>query len=287
MRIDRKTMLEAFEETDGRGDVLSIPREYLVRMKAVPYERFAPIFYQLIKWFVDGDKTPLEDPLANAELEGMKEEQRKNALRRRAFLVEQSNRAKKGAEARWGTRNARGQPRASTVGRGQPRDAQPKPKPKPEPKLEQRESLGSVGDGASRANAAPPTPISVKDAQKFLAMNAPQISTLPGMRTAKGQATALCMTLIGGEIDKAVEAAGNRILDRETEDDYEDTYSTFDAPIISMAERMDAIGKESEFRRILAKAMVDSEDDEVDNPAAFVMARCKKGMEAILALNKG
>lgn len=148
-------------------------------------------------------------------------------------------------------------------------------------------SNSSVGDGASRAIAAPPTPISVKEAQKFLAMNAPQISTLPGMRTAKGQATVLCMTLIGGEIDKAVEAAGNRILDRETEDDYEDTYSTFDAPIISMAERMDAIGKESEFRRILAKAMVDSEDDEVDNPAAFVMSRCKRGEAAILALNKG
>lgn len=144
-------------------------------------------------------------------------------------------------------------------------------------------SNSSVGDGASRAIAAPPTPISVKEAQKFLAMNAPQISTLPGMRTAKGQATVLCMTLISGEIDKAVEAAGNRILDRETEDDYEETYNTFDAPIISMAERMDAIGKESEFRRILAKAMVDSEDDEVDNPAAFVMARCKKGMEAIRA----
>ena len=89
MKIDHQTMLEAFEETDGRGDVLSIPREYLVLMKAVPYERFAPIFYQFIKWFVDGDDTPLEEPLANAELEGLKEHQRQNALRRRAFLVTQ------------------------------------------------------------------------------------------------------------------------------------------------------------------------------------------------------
>lgn len=284
MRIDRKTMLEAFEETDGRGDVLSIPREDLVRLKAVPLERFAPIFYQLFKWFVDGDETPLEDPIANAMLEGYKEHQRQNAMRRKAFLVEQANRSAKGVAARKAKimqpvgypRNTNGQPV------GNPRITQVKAEAKAEAKVKASD-LASVGDGASRANAAPPTPISVKEAQKFLAMNAPQISSLPGMRTAKGQATVLCMTLIGGEIDKAVKAAGNRILDRETEDDYEDTYSTFDAPIISMAERMDAIGKESEFRRILAKAMVDSEDDEVDNPSAFVMARCKKGMEAIRA----
>lgn len=282
MRIDRKTMLEAFEETDGRGDVLSIPRKDLVQLATVPFKRFAPIFHQLFKWFVDGDNTPLKDPLANAMLERLKVQQLENARRRKAFLVRQADLSKKGVEAR--QRNANGNPWViSGQPVGNPTVTQIKPKPKPEPKLEQRESLGSVGDGASRANAAPPTPISVKEAQKFLAMNAPQISTLPGMRTAKGQTTVLCMTLIGGEIDKAVEAAGNRILDRETEDDYEGTYNTFDAPIISMAERMDAIGKESEFRRILAKAMVDSEADEVDNPAAFVMARCKKGMEAIRA----
>lgn len=286
MKIDTKTMLEAFEETGGRGDVLSIPREDLVRLKAVPLERFAPIFYQLFKWFVDGDETPLEDPIANAMLEGYKEHQRQNAMRRKAFLVEQANRSAKGVAARkakimqpvGNPRNTNGQPV------GNPRITQAKAKAKAKAEAKAKASdLASVGDGASRANAAPPTPISVKEAQKFLAMNAPQISTLPGMRTANGQATVLCMTLIGGEIDKAVEAAGNRILYRETEDDYEDTYSTFDAPIISMAERMDAIGKESEFRRILAKAMVDSEDDEVDNPAAFVMSRCKKGMAAIRA----
>lgn len=284
MKIDTKTMLEAFEETGGRGDVLSIPRKDLVQLATVPFKRFAPIFHQLFKWFVDGDNTPLKDPLANAMLERLKVQQLENARRRKAFLVRQADLSKKGVEAR--QRNANGNPwviSGQPMGNPTVTQTKPKPKPKPEPKLEQRESLGSVGDGASRAIAAPPTPISVKEAQKFLAMNAPQISTLPGMRTAKGQATVLCMTLIDGEIDKAVKAAGNRILDRETEDDYEGTYNTFDAPIISMAERMDAIGKESEFRRILAKAMVDSEADEVDNQAAFVMARCKKGMAAILA----
>lgn len=145
----------------------------------------------------------------------------------------------------------------------------------------------SVGDGASRAVAAPPTPISVKEAKKFLAMDAPQISTLPGMRTAKDIPTPLCLKLLDGDIDDAVKAVGDRVLDRESEDDYENTCDTFDDPIISMAERMEAIDKLDVFRKVLAKAMVDSEADEVDNPAAFVMARCKRGEAAILALNKG
>ncbi len=283
MKIDHQTMLEAFEETGGRGDVLSIPREDLLRLKAVPLKRFAPIFHQLIKWFVDGDETPLEDPLANAMLEGFKEHQRVNAKRRLAFLKKQAASAKKGAEARWGTsQNAHGQPTAT---RGQPRVAQVKAQAKAEAKEEAKasSSFASVGDGASRAYAAPPTPLSVEEAKKFLAMDAPQISTLPGMRTAKDRPTQLCMTLLDGDIDDAVKAVGDRILDREMEDEQTDT---FDDPIISMAERMDAIGKLGVFRKILAKAMVDSETDDVDNPAAFVMARCKKGVEAIQATTK-
>ena len=286
MKIDHQTMLEAFEETGGRGDVLSIPREDLLRLKAVPLKRFAPIFNQLIKWFVDGDETPLEDPLANAMLEGFKEHQRVNAKRRLAFLKKQAASAKKGAEARWGTsQNAHGQPTAT---RGQPRVAQVKAKAKAEAKEEAKaiSSFASVGDGASRAVAAPPTPISVKEAKKFLAMDAPQISSLPGMQTAKGQATRLCLTLLSDDIDKVVKAVGDKILDRESEDDYEDTCDTFDDPIISMAERMEAIGKLDVFRKVLVKAMVDSEADGVDNPAAFVMARCKKGVEAIQATTK-
>lgn len=91
MKIDHKTMLEAFEETNGRGDVLSIPRSELVGLTTLPFELLAPVFYQLFKWFVDGDETPLEEPYANAILERMKEEQRQNALRRKAFLIAQKD----------------------------------------------------------------------------------------------------------------------------------------------------------------------------------------------------
>lgn len=294
MKIDTKTMLEAFEETGGRGDVLSIPLEKGAALTALPKEMFADILYPLFQWWVNGTCDEPSDARDRMMLEDMKRHQTANAIKRKAFLVAQSEKWKKSVETR---KNGKENLKPSTQAVAKPwtsrglsvveqRVNQVKAKAKAEAKAEAKakaSDLASVGDGASRAIAAPPTPISVKEAQNFLAMNAPQISTLPGMRTANGQATVLCMTLISGEIDKAVEAAGNRILDRETEDDYENTYNTFDAPIISMAERMDAIGKESEFRRILAKAMVDSEDDEVDNPAAFVMSRCKKGMEAIRA----
>lgn len=286
MKIDHKTMLEAFEETDGRGDVLSIPREDLVRLKAVPFERFAPIFYQLFKWFVDGDETPLEDPIANAMLEGYKEHQRQNALRREAFLVAQANRSAKGVAARkakmglsvGNPRNTNGQPV------GNPRITQAKAKAEAKAKAKAKAfGLASGGGRLPRAKAAPPTTISEKEAKKFLAMNAPQISTLPNMKTAKGNPTMLCSKLLTADVADAIEIVGNEILGDDRD---EETCTTFDEPIAEMAERMAGIGKEAVFRKVLVKAMVDSDDDEVDNPAAFVMARCKKGEAAIMATSK-
>lgn len=293
MKTNNRTMLDAFNETDGRGDVLSIPREDLVRLKAVPLERFAPIFHQLFKWFVDGDETELEDPIANAMLEGFKEHQRKNAVRRKAFLVEQSIRAKKGAEARWSRpQNANGHTKNAKDARGHseeaknahwhPRNAQVKAKAKVEAKVDS--TLGLVGDGLTRAIAASPTPIPVDEAKKFLAMDAPQISSLAGMKTANGNPTTLCTSLIGADVYDAVELVGNEIFDRDGDgDDGDETYQTFDTPIGEMAERAEEVGKENVFRRVLAKAMVDSWADGVENRAAFVMARCKRGLAAILA----
>ena len=144
-------------------------------------------------------------------------------------------------------------------------------------------SNSSGGDGSSRANAAPPTPIRVKEAKKFLAMNAPQISSLPEMQ-ANGKPTMRCHQFLTADVDDAVELIGNEIFGDDRD---EETCKTFDEPIAEMARRMEAIGKEAVFRKVLVKAMVDSDDDEVDNPAAFVMARCKRGEAAILALNKG
>ena len=284
MKTNNRTMLDAFNETDGRGDVLSIPREDLVRLKAVPIERFAPIFHQLFKWFVDGDETELEDSIANAMLEGFKEHQRKNAVRRKAFLLSQQDKINQ----RWKKQNQRntteynGKPRNTAEHPRNTKAYQVKAKAKVEAKVDS--TLDLVGDGLTRAIAASPTPIPVDEAKKFLAMDAPQISSLAGMKTANGNPTTLCTSLIGADVYDAVELVGNEIFDRDGDgDDGDETYRTFDTPIGEMAERAEEVGKEKVFRRVLAKAMVDSGADGVENRAAFVMARCKRGLAAILA----
>lgn len=179
MRIDHKTMLEAFEETEGRGDVLSISREDLVRLKAVPFERFAPIFYQLFKWFVDGDETPLEDPVANAMLEGYKEHQRINARRRKAFLIAQQEKINK----RWkknecvNTMEYHGKSKGSRRIPRNTTEYQVKAKAKAEVKEEAKDSSSfTVGDEESRTDAAPPSPLSVAEAKKELMILAPPVN---------------------------------------------------------------------------------------------------------------
>ena len=134
----------------------------------------------------------------------------------------------------------------------------------------------------TRAKAAPPTTISGKEAKKFLAMNAPQISSLPEMQV-NGKPTMQCHQFLTADVDDIVELIGNEIFGDDRD---EGTCTTFDEPIAEMARRMEAIGKEDVFRKVLVKAMVDSEADDVDNPAAFVMARCKKGESAIMATSK-
>ena len=113
-------------------------------------------------------------------------------------------------------------------------------------------------------------------------MNAPQISSLPEMQV-NGKPTMQCHQFLTADVDDIVELIGNEIFGDDRD---EGTCTTFDEPIAEMARRMEAIGKEDVFRKVLVKAMVDSEADDVDNPAAFVMARCKKGESAIMATSK-
>ena len=260
-----------------RGDALTLNKDDIEGLftPTYPVKLRHAILDALLGWFVGADVPTLTDPSANMVLQMLINRQRKKV---KSYLeICNSRSIKKGKDGATYVGTSRDKtPHVPNINRN-----------KEELDMTKGISNSSVGDGASRAVAAPPTPISVKEAKKFLAMDAPQISTLPGMRTAKGQATRLCLTLLSDDIDKVVKAVGDKILDRESEDDYEDTCDTFDDPIISMAERMDAIGKLDVFRKILANAMVDSEADDVENPAAFVMARCKKGVEAIQATSSG
>ena len=111
MRIDHKTMLEAFEETGGRGDVLSLPRKAVASLAKLPMDGLAPMLQQLFRWFLDGDETHLVDPFADAMLEGLKEQQLQNATRRKAYLVAQAERIK----LRWEKNKYQGIPNDTTV----------------------------------------------------------------------------------------------------------------------------------------------------------------------------
>ncbi len=145
----------------------------------------------------------------------------------------------------------------------------------------------SVGAGASRAVAATPTPLTVSEARKFLAMDAPQITSLPGMTSDKGNPTRRCVDFVGADFYDAVELAGNEVLGRDPDEDNDASFKTFDDPIASIGERLEATGKLDVLKRVLVKAVVDSEAEEVKNRAAFVIARCKKGAAAIRATMDG
>ena len=106
------------------------------------------------------------------------------------------------------------------------------------------------------------TTISGKEAKKFLAMNAPQISSLPEMQV-NGKPTMQCHQFLTADVDDIVELIGNEIFGDDRD---EGTCTTFDEPIAEMARRMEAIGKEDVFRKVLVKA--------------------KKGESAIMATSK-
>jgi len=255
-----------------RGDALTLNKDDIEGLftPTYPVKLRHAILDALLGWFVGADVPTLTDPSANMVLQMLINRQRKKV---KSYLeICNSRSIKKGKDGATYVGTSRDKtPHVPNINRS-----------KEELDMTKGISNSSVGDGASRANAAPPTPLSEKEAKKFLAMNAPQISTLPEMR-ANGKPTMRCSQLLSADVDDAVELVGNELFGDDRD---ESTCTTFDEPIAEMTRRMEAIGKEAVFRKVLVKAMVDSDDDEVDNPAAFVMARCKKGEAAIMALNK-
>ena len=275
MKIDTHTMLEAFDETGGRGDALTLSRESLVALAGVPAEVFAPIFHRLFQWFVSGDDTPLADPLANALLEGMKEHQRKNATKRRAYLVAQAEKGRRSAEQR-----------SATVNRGQPRSTKSnQAKAKAEAKDISVSDSISFASGAVRkeraGRAALAPALSVSGARRFLAMNAPQVCSLEEMQNESGKANAWCLEFLKADLADAVRMVGERVSGGNGERNA----STFDQPIMNVILGSDSPDAESAFRRSLAKAMVDAKNDDVKNPPAFIIARINKCAAALAALN--
>ena len=100
MKPNYGSMLERFNATDGRGDILSFSLEDAARLAELPLEIVAPLFHALLRWFVSGEDIPLTDPRDRAMLAGFKEHQRANAARRGAFLEGQAAKSRIAVEAK-------------------------------------------------------------------------------------------------------------------------------------------------------------------------------------------
>lgn len=141
-RPDYGGMLERFNATDGRGDVLSFSREDAARLAELPLEIAAPILHALLKWFLTGEDIPLDDPRDRAMLAGFKEHQLGNAARRGKFLNDQKAKSDMAVKAR---RNANPRDTHGTP-TDEPRDTQVIDKAKAKDKEQVKVSLSLVGD---------------------------------------------------------------------------------------------------------------------------------------------
>lgn len=275
MKIDTKTMLEAFEETGGRGDALTLSRESLVALASIPVETFAPIFHRLFQWFINGDETPLTDPLANALLQSMKEHQKKNATKRRAYLVAQAEKSRKAAESHGKVRESHGNPTGT-----------PK-KPKPSQDKEEAEAKDiSISDNISFASdagrklravdTALASSLSEEEAKKFLAINAPQVCSHSDMQNDEGSPNTFCRKFLAADNEDAVRMTVENILDEDC--NAEQVINTI-MNVISSTDDPDRA-----FRRVLAKVIIDVWHGDAENPAAFAIARVKKCRDALKSL---
>lgn len=310
-------MLERFNATDGRGDVLSISREDAARLHELPLEIYGPIFHALLGWFLTGKETHLDDPRDRAMLAGFKEHQLGNAARRGKFLNDQKEKSDKAVQAR--------RERTHGTSTDNPRDTQVKDKAKAEDKDEVSKSLSSV-DGAERDGLKPPVcpSLSVTEAKKILAMDAPEISSHKGMQTSSGRPNDQGLKFHTANADKAMlmvataiypnaldeigdDAADTlqSVLDGEDHDCYEDwdlPKSFHKTPIGGFLKSAFSISDEickaysvtnddtsldkmeSVFKRALVAALIDSQDPKVENPAAFIITRLKNVLKAVKVL---
>ena len=184
-RPDYGSMLERFNATGGRGDVLSFSREDAARLAELPLEIAAPILHALLKWFLTGEDVRLDDPRDRAMLAGFKEHQLGNAARRGKFLNDQKEKSDKAVQARKerNPRDTHGTPTDN------PRETQVIAKAKAKDKEQVKDSLSLVGDKLQ--NGLTPSalvPLSAEEAKKVLAMYVKEISSHPEVTTKSGTA---------------------------------------------------------------------------------------------------
>lgn len=317
-RPDYGSMLERFNATDGRGDVLSFSREDAARLAELPLEIAAPILHALLKWFLTGEEVPLNDPRDRAMLAGFKEHQLSNAARRGKFLNDQKEKSDKAVQAR--------KERTHGTPADNPRETQVIDKAKDKDKEQVKVSLSLVGDkmqdGLTPSALVPP---SAEEATTTLAMDAPPITSHAEATTKDGKhLNAEGCRFANGTPEAAVISVGTKIYpdalnevsdevaetlqevlageNEDTIDALELPKSFFKTPLGSFVKSAFAIYDEiysaysasdedtslnksdGVFKRALLDAAIGSKDPKVKSRAGFILARLKKVAAAVKVL---
>jgi len=315
--------IELFDEV--RGDIFSVCREDFLEIYEYDDKDFLEVLRGLGAFFVGnkGDPEPeikARDKRNVGVIKRLIDHQKVNAMR-------ELNRKKSGkgaADARW-SNNPKSTPKNATVCERILNNATALDKAKAEDKDEASKSLSSV-DGAERDGLKPPVcpSLSVTEAKKTLAMDAPEIKSHKEMQTSSGKPNAKCHEFIMADADKTMlmvateiypnaldEIGGDAadtlqsVLDGENNDGYEDwdlPKSFHKTPIggflktafssaneickaYSVSDENTSLDKmESVFKRAIVAAYLASQDPKVKNQAAFIIARLKKVLEAVKVL---
>ena len=314
-----ETALALFNRTNGRGDVLSIHLEDGAKLAALPKDMFTEIMFPLFQWWVHGMDIEPSDPRDKMVFDGMKAHQTENAIKRGISLKKWQENAVKG-----------GRPKSAKKPSGNQAETKRIQLEETSIKTEDARSKSSVLNTcdsvaeAGRDELTPPvrSALSVDEAKKILAMDAPEISSHAELKTANGKPSALCSKLInanedammliiaqklhGDDLDAYADSEWieelNSIRDGEAYFDEADLptafYTTNGGKFIkSLQSQLDDYFAAYEasydehitvFKRALLCGYLSSVKESAKNPEAWIIARLKKVLDAIkvIAVNK-
>jgi len=315
--------IELFDEV--RGDIFSVCREDFLEIYEYDDKDFLEVLRGLGAFFVGnkGDPEPeikARDKRNVGVIKRLIDHQKVNAMR-------ELNRKKSGkgaADARW-SNNPKSTPKNATVCERILNNATALDKAKAEDKDEASKSLSSV-DGAERDGLKPPVcpSLSVTEAKKTLAMDAPEITSHKEMKAPSGKPNAKCHEFIESGVDETmlivatkiypnaldeIEDKAADILQSVLDGEISEAYKEWGLPksfhktpiggflksafsiseeilhVYSMSDNDNSYNKmESVFTRAIVAAYLASQDPKVKNQAAFIIARLKKVLEAVKVL---
>ena len=293
-RPDYGSMLERFNATGGRGDVLSFSREDAARLAELPLEIAAPILHALLKWFLTGEDVQLDDPRDRAMLAGFKEHQLGNAARRGKFLNAQKEKSDLAVQARKerNPRDTHGTPTDN------PRETQVIDKAKDKDSVKEK-SLSLAGDGTERGGLTPPvcpSPLSAEEAKKVLAMDAPEVMSHAASKTSRGDptswtsqylnhtATGAAAMVVADLYPRDIELGMFEDVDEIDTCDIDDTTKggKFLCDLIDLVDNFN--GQDPLFHRALRSAHLASKSPSIKNRNGFIIARLQKVAAAVRVL---